>query len=401
MLGAWEAILYTLIGVGLGTVTGLIPGIHVNTLIPFFYIVNPSFETCIVIVALMITHTFLDFIPSTLLGIPDETTALTVLPTHRMLLEGRGLEAIKLTAVGSLGSMLVSFLIFFPVYAVMPLVYSFLYPRMGYFLILISVLLILTERGIKILYSLFVYFLSGILGYIILNSHILPEDQKLFPVFTGLFGLSILFFSLKNKNSFPVQPLDFKLLIPKMEILKSIIKGSLAGMFVAFFPGLGNAQATVLVQIVKLKKKIHDSRAFIIACSGVNTSNAIFSLLALYTIRKPRSGAIIAIQKIIEIDRNTLLIFLSVILISSGIAVFLNLYFGKVGVCIIQKIPYTKLCILIFTFLILLIFLFTGFIGLLVLVTSLAIGILPHIFGIKKSHCMGVLLFPIILYYLR
>ena len=125
MIGAWEVILYTFIGVSLGTVTGLIPGIHVNTMIPFFYILNPSFETCIVIVALMVTHTFLDFIPSTLLGIPDETTALTVLPAHRMLLEGRGLEAIKLTAVGSLGSMLVSFLIFYPVYIVMPKIYNF------------------------------------------------------------------------------------------------------------------------------------------------------------------------------------------------------------------------------------------------------------------------------------
>ncbi|MCD6466408.1 MAG: tripartite tricarboxylate transporter permease [Methanomicrobia archaeon] len=400
MIGAWEVILYTFIGVSLGTVTGLIPGIHVNTMIPFFYILNPSFETCIVIVALMVTHTFLDFIPSTLLGIPDETTALTVLPTHRMLLEGRGLEAIKLTAVGSLGSMLVSFLIFYPVYIVMPKIYNFLDPRMGYFLILISAVLILTEKGIKIMYSLFVYFLSGILGYIILNSHILSEDQKLFPVFTGLFGLSVLFFSLKNKSSFPVQPLDFKLLIPRIDILKSVIKGSLAGMFVAFFPGLGNAQATVLVQIIKLKKRIHDNRAFITACSGVNTSNAIFSLLALYTIKKPRSGAIIAIQKIMEIDRGTLLIFLSVILISSGIAVFLNLYFGKLGIYLIQKLPYRKLCFLIFFFLIILIFLFTGFIGLIVLFTSLAIGILPHILGIKKSHCMGVLLFPIILHYL-
>ncbi|HDM22497.1 MAG TPA: hypothetical protein ENG20_01775 [Methanomicrobia archaeon] len=401
MIGAWEVIQCILVGTGLGVITGLTPGIHVNTLIPFFYMVNPSFETCIIIVSLMITHTFLDFIPSTLLGVPDEATALTVLPTHRMLLEGRALEAIKLTAVGSLGSVLFSFLIFFPVYMVMPHVYSFLNPRMAYFLIMISAVLILTEKGIKRIYSLFVYLISGILGYIVLNSHILREDQKFFPVFTGLFGLSVLFFSLKDKSRFPVQPLDFRLLIPEKEILKAIIKGSLAGMFVAFFPGIGNAQATILVQIAKIKKRIYDNRSFIIACSGVNTSNALFSLLALYTIGKPRSGAIVAIQRITEIDRNALMILLAAILISSGLAVLLNLYLGKLGVYFIQKLPYRKLCFCTFLSLILLVFLFTHFTGLIVLFTSLSIGILPHILGVKKSHCMGVLLLPIILYHLR
>ena len=400
MIGSWEVIQCILVGTGLGVITGLTPGIHVNTLIPFFYMVNPSFETCIIIVSMMITHTFLDFIPSTLLGVPDEATALTVLPTHRMLLEGRALEAIKLTAVGSLGSVLFSFLIFYPVYMVMPHVYSFLNPRMAYFLIMISAVLILTEKGIKRIYSLFVYLISGILGYIVLNSHILREDQKFFPVFTGLFGLSVLFFSLKDKSRFPVQPLDFRLLIPEKEILKAIIKGSLAGMFVAFFPGIGNAQATILVQIAKIKKRIYDNRSFIIACSGVNTSNALFSLLALYTIGKPRSGAIVAIQRITEIDRNALMILLAAILISSGLAVLLNLYLGKLGVYFIQKLPYRKLCFCTFLSLILLVFLFTHFTGLIVLFTSLSIGILPHILGVKKSHCMGVLLLPIILYHL-
>ncbi|MEA1994378.1 MAG: tripartite tricarboxylate transporter permease [Euryarchaeota archaeon] len=400
MLGVGECIFYTFIGVGLGTVTGLVPGIHVNTLIPFFYLMNPSVETCVVIVALMITHTFLNFIPSTLLGVPDEATALTVLPAHKMLLKGRGLEAIKLTAIGSLGSILVSFLILYPVYLFMPAVYDLIRPWMAYFLIVISVLLILTERGIKMLYALFVFFLSGCLGCIILNSHILSEDQKLLPVFTGLFGLSLLFFSIKNKTEVPVQPLDFRILIPKGEVVKSVIKGSVAGMFVAFFPGLGNTHATVLVHLGGVKKKLYGSRGFIIACAGVNTSNAIFALVALYTINKPRSGAVIAIQNIIELDRNILMVFLSIVLISSGIAVWLTLTFGKIGIRLIQKVPYRNLCIFIFVVIVSLVFFFTGVVGLIVLITSLAIGVLPHLFGIKKSHCMGVLLLPIILYYL-
>ncbi len=400
MVGGGEYILYALMGIGLGTITGLIPGIHVNTLIPFFYLLNPSLVTCVMIVALMMTHTFLNFIPSTLLGVPDETTALSVLPAHRMLLEGRGLEAIKLTALGSMGSMLVAFLILYPVYLLMPVLYKTISPYMGYFLVGISGVLIFTEDGIKRLYALLVYLLSGILGYLVLNGHFLPEDQKLFPVFTGLFGLSLLLFSVKNDSSIPIQPIDFRLLIPKKEILKNICKGSLAGMFVAFFPGLGNAQATVLVQMGKVKKKLYGSRGFIIACSGVNTSNALFSLLALYTIQKPRSGAVIAIQHIIDLGKNELLLFLAVVLFSSGIAVVLTLQMGRGMVYLVQKLPYTQLSVVIVAFLTVAVVALTGLAGLIVLVTALCIGVLPHLFGVKKSHCMGVILFPVILYYL-
>jgi putative membrane protein len=400
MIGGVEAVGYTFIGVALGTVTGLIPGIHVNTLIPFFYLAHPSLESCVIIVALMITHTFLDFIPSTLLGIPDEATALTVLPAHRMLLEGRGLEAIKLTAVGSLGSMLVSFLILYPVYRILPLLYDALHPRMAYVLIGISALLILTEMGIKKLAALAVFILAGALGYLVLKSPLLVEDQKLFPVFTGLFGVSLLFFSIKNKSEIPVQPLDYTLLIPRVDVITSVLKGSLAGMVVAFFPGLGNAQATVLVSLGRVKRKIYGSRGFIIACSGVNTSNALFSLVALYTINRPRSGAVIAIQHMIEMDKNILMLFFSVILVSSGVAALLTVYVGKLGIRSVQRIPYTRLCLVIAVFLVVLTAVFTGVIGLIVLVTAAAIGMLPHLLGIKKSHCMGVLLFPVILFYL-
>jgi putative membrane protein len=36
------------------------------------------------------------------LGAPDESKALNVLPGHRMLMEGKGFEAVKLNVIGSL-----------------------------------------------------------------------------------------------------------------------------------------------------------------------------------------------------------------------------------------------------------------------------------------------------------
>jgi len=43
-----------------------------------------------------------------------------------------------------------------------------------------------------------------------------------------------------------------------------------------------------------------------------------------------------------------------------------------------------------------LVFLFTGALGLLVLLVGTCIGLIPICFGVRRSTCMGVLLLPII-----
>ena len=55
-----------------------------------------------------ITHTFLDSIPSIYLGVPDPDMALSILPAHRMLLEGNGFLALKYTLYGSLSGLMIS-----------------------------------------------------------------------------------------------------------------------------------------------------------------------------------------------------------------------------------------------------------------------------------------------------
>src|SRR3989344_4817831 len=98
-------------GTFFGVFTGLIPGIHVN-LIGVFLIslsstllfnINPLYLV-IFIVAIAITHIFIDFIPSIFLGCPDTDTELSVLPGHELLKKGEGYEAIMLTAYGSLAA---------------------------------------------------------------------------------------------------------------------------------------------------------------------------------------------------------------------------------------------------------------------------------------------------------
>jgi len=108
-----EIALLSAFGMFAGIITGLIPGLHVNNIaaavllmLPFLSQQFSLYAISCFIVSMAITHTIFDFIPSTLLGIPEDDTCLSTLPAHKMVLQGKAFEAIYLTAVGGLISTL-------------------------------------------------------------------------------------------------------------------------------------------------------------------------------------------------------------------------------------------------------------------------------------------------------
>ena len=84
------------IGVFLGCMTGLIPGFHVNNVALLALSMSPLAvnagiplsSVAAIIVSMGTVHTFLNYIPSALIGAPDGDTALALLPGHRMLISG-------------------------------------------------------------------------------------------------------------------------------------------------------------------------------------------------------------------------------------------------------------------------------------------------------------------------
>ena len=64
----------------------------------------------IVLISMAVSHTFLDFITYVYLGAPNPDTALSILPAHRLLLEGKGHEAVQLATIGSLFGLIITIL---------------------------------------------------------------------------------------------------------------------------------------------------------------------------------------------------------------------------------------------------------------------------------------------------
>ncbi|MBT3814033.1 hypothetical protein HOE37_05645 [Candidatus Woesearchaeota archaeon] len=100
-----------------------------------------------------------------------------------------------------------------------------------------------------------------------------------------------------------------------------------------------------------------------------------------------------------EIGIQEVLLFLGVALIVGGIAAFLAINLSKVFSKLIVKVNYNYIVWSIVGFITLLTFFFDGFLGLTILVTATAVGILASSWGVGKNHLMGCLILPVILYF--
>ena len=225
-----DLVLSLLIGIIFGIVAGLMPGLHPNNTIPM--ILGMSFlfgplSTAIILVTSGVSNSFINFIPSILLGAPEDSTALGVLPGHKLLMEGRGYEAIKLCVIGSLGGILFAVLTLPLFVFVIPTVYELIRPHVHWLLVAVIGYMILSEKGKNKFLGLFVFFLSGFLGLVVLNNF---ADSALFPLLTGLFGLPMLMMSIFEKTSLPEKFSYEEERMERKDILSCISIGSLGGI---------------------------------------------------------------------------------------------------------------------------------------------------------------------------
>ncbi|MBU0461073.1 MAG: tripartite tricarboxylate transporter permease [Nanoarchaeota archaeon] len=397
---ALEVLIVVLLGIMAGIFTGLTPGVHINlvsilllSLSPLLLQHTSAVVLCCFIIAMAVTHTFLDAIPSIFLGAPDSDQVLNVLPGHKLLLEGKGFEAVKLTVIGSLLCLIFAVLLVPALIPFVGLVYPFLNKYMGFLLLGITLFMVFKDKNrFK---NLFLFLISGVLGIIVLSIPNLKDP--LFPLLSGLFGTSMLAVSLTQKVNIPEQKIEETLHLPKKEIAKAVIGGSIAGTMTGFFPGLGPSQGAVLS--TQFLRKMTDY-GFMILVGGLNTVNFIISLVALLVIDKARNGAVIVMQELIAIDSKTLLIFLAVVLIVGAAATFLTLKITKIFSRLFRYVKYEDVVQYVIMLIIVLVFYFSGFLGLVVLATATLVGIMASEMNIARNHAMGCLLLPVLLFFL-
>lgn len=460
------AAIFTLFGVVAGTGTGLAPGLHVNNVALVLLASREAFEYAILsvfpvaaapeliaiessfIMGTVIGHGFLDFIPSVYLGAPEEETALSVLPGHRMLLAGNAHIAIRLASIGALAGVALSLPLLLPVRFVLgpPLDgHDRMRGAIGFVLLAIVGALILSERERRApskfggdyvisprsrqrLLALGFLLGSGALGFVLLDtewfsawnwfpfaSH--PTDfgsLVLFPLFTGLFGFSTLALSSRSRTNIPPQRLARESLkLDRKRFARGLLSGTVAGACVSWLPGLSSGAATALAQFLS---RGHDDasedaqREFMVALGAVSTATSMFTVSVLFIIDRARSGVAVAIRELnagqvpmwtVPSEPPFLLL---VVALSAAIAALVSypvaLGFSRLAARWIHRIRYDVLARVVLGILAVLLLFLAGTAGLLIAILAGVLGLGPPLAGVKRVHLMGCLVVPVVLLYL-
>lgn len=398
-----EYVVLALLGYAVGVVTGLIPGVHVNTVAVMgfsFYLASGAnpLHFAVFITAVSISHAFISYLPSIFLGAPSEETALSILPAHRLFMDGKALEAVKLTGTGCLLGLLLSVILIPPALYVLPVVYHASRPYIAYVLIAAIILLFANERQFKrIKWAVLIFFLSGWLGFVALDrQRVLASGEILFPIFCGLFGLSNLLDSIRSASSTPVPQDEFIRVGLEPRFIGAGLIGALSGAIIGVLPAISPSQIGALIST----RAKFDSRNFLVFLSAISTSDAVYSTLALYTIHNARSGVAVLIGKIIDVNSDTVMLLVGVMAFTAVFSLIAHIELGRRMAGLVGLVDYRLLCAASMLFMLAMICLLTGVFGLLVAVLATALGLLPIYSGVSRTHLMGVLLVPTILYFL-
>jgi putative membrane protein len=409
------------LGFALGIISGLTPGLHLNNFASMLLAISPQlillgltpFQMASIILAASISQTFFDAIPAIFLGAPDSETALSVLPGQRLMLEGRGIEAVRLSALGSAGSLAFALRLVYPLSWIISSCYDYRVKYVGVLLLAISLMMIKSERGPWIegqgslvhwkykLIAGMLFLTSGVLGIFafehedLLYSPLDLEPQVLLPLLSGIFGASSLILSLTTKVQIPKQ-VESKIKMPGPTIAKAVLSGGLGGSLVAWIPGVSPSVASIAARL----GSPGTAEEFLVSIAGVNSANALFSLVALYVIDRPRSGAAAAIQQLLTLDQNIMaqmMIMAVIVVLASYLA---TIAAAQLAARSISSLNYPRLCIIVLVFLLAMTYAFTGIFGLFVFFLSTIVGLIAPVAGIHRIHARGVLMLPLIVMYI-
>lgn len=383
-----------------GIFTGLLPGIHTNTVIAFllgFYLwfseIFSDFSFVVFIVSVGITSAFIDIIPSVFLGVPSPNSELLPLPSHKLVLQGRALDAVFLSAYARFASFFCSILSAPLIILFLTVSFEIMKGYMGFIIILILLLLFMKQKNTySIIISLIVFFLSGVLGVITLD----VIDNSLFLVFSGLFGISNLFMSLFEGNYFINQKkalFNFKL----RNFFKPLFGCVFASSFINLFPGLGPSQSSTLISSF-FKNMTNEDFIFII--NGTAIADFVISLITFFSINKTRNGTVVFAQSFLkDISFNNLLIFLFVCLFCVSLSFILVIVLSRTFLNIFKKMNFRIINFGIIALILALSFIFSSFYGLFIVLVSSLIGLIPIFSKTPRSNCMGVLLLPYLVWF--
>jgi putative membrane protein len=383
-----ELVLAALLGILGGIITGLAPGIHVNLVATLLWSALPwipfsPLALAIFIISVATTHTFLDAIPTVFLGAPDSASALSALPGHRYLLRGMGVMAVKLSTLGALAG-LVFGLAVFPLFTRVTAVLEEI-PKHYIGIVLLSIPLIMLFRERKRWAAALVIVLASGLGVVGFR-----YSDPLFPMLTGLFGVSMLLASLREKVSIPEQQFLPVMQLRWRDAIRAMAGGLIAGGLTAVLPGLGAAHAAVVGMVLAMGTGDH---GFLILTGTIGTTNFFLSLAAYAAVEKARNGALLTATALAP--NIPIMAAIGAALFAGGVGFVLTLRLARTASTFLPRIPYQTLSWTVIGTTSVLVVVLNGLSGVGLLIAATAIGTLTATAKCARAHAMSCILVPV------
>ena len=405
----------TLAGCLMGTFSGIVPGIHVNTLASMMLASYPVLEgalpldaadtavavSCCVMSA-SVVHSFVDFVPSVFIGAPDEEDAVSVLPGHRLLKEGRGMEAVRAAAIGSLIGCSASILMAVPLQWALASGAGEFLDRLTPVVLLAACFAVLYgewTRGSGI-WGLAAFLISGALGYCCMTLPI-PQDgilgggSVMMPLLTGLFGIPVMLEASKGSGT-PAQNDRVKDPVGLMPGLRGVAMGTLAG----WFPGITSSVGAAMSAAVLPENR---PERFISTVASIGTVTSVLALVTLSASGNGRSGTALVMKDVLGdslegVASDAFLILLLSTAVASALGYHITIACGKVFCRISSGIDPRRLSRGVLILLVALTVALTGPWGLVVLLCSTVVGSIPSSCGTGRLVLCGCLILPVLIF---
>lgn len=384
-----------LAGLAVGLLTGLLPGLHVNLLAALALLLPVGPDVALALVAVGVTHTFVSILPTTYLGMPSDD--LSVLPAHRLRMEGSAREAVRISLHTSMLAVLAVCVVALPYRVVLghDAVLPFLEAIAPWVLLAVPTWLVVRDASPP--RALACACLAAGLGWLALDwpvAGLVPgAATPLLPLLSGLFGVPTLLWAMRGGIAAPAS-LDPPRHVPR-GTHRAGGRGVLAAAFTAVLPGLTAAVATSLA----LPRR--DPRHVLATLSAVNTAHLCLAMVVLWITGRTRSGLAIAWTDHRSVLPWTLtpppdlIAVLATMLVAGAVAVFATPWIEPAyerSLLRLRPGAPEAVALLLVTGLVAVT---TGWLGLLLFATATSIGSVPLALGVRRVHLAACLSVPI------
>jgi len=417
-------LLYAVGGALVASVLSLVPALHIYNVAGFIVLATatlgefaPPELLAMFFLGLITGYSFMNSISSIFLSAPDDSTVFVVLPGQKYLLQRRGYEAAVLTGIGGLGGVAVLALLTPVASSLLPALRAILQPHVHWILWTVIAYMLISEwpkgsdrapagwrrwwDGWKSLAAgLLTFLLSGLLGFVLLYRSLVPVTvayQNLLPAFVGLFAVPWILQNVLSRVELPEQHIAKTVDATPWLFLRGTFAGALGGFFAALFPVVTGGIGGLVAGHATAQR---DERLFIISQGASKVVYYVGGFLFFFVpgLHLTRGGMAWMLSSLwSSYTPQTYYVAVAAVVLTGTLSFLLLLLMTRVTIRLIGKVHYRWVSLGTLVVLFLIVVGMTGWGGLLICTVATGIGLIPVLWGSRRTNCMGVLLLPIAL----